>query len=283
MDSAAAPRGPLVLGIDSCTDQLGIAVIEGDTNLESLQVDSHGRHTETLVPELAALLDRSGRSVRDIGLIGVTIGPGRFTSLRIGLATAQGLAVGLGVRVVPIPAHLALASTAAAVLAIADDRPAPGPSSTIRQLIVPTIDGGQGVYGAVYCAVLVGGAGPRGVRVGIGLTLPEPFVDPVFGDAVDLATEVAALLQAPDRVGARPPVGVVGTGAAKVSAALGERGISTRLYPWDRIAQFVAILASVDQGSAIDPADLEPVYLRPSQAEERRGSAHRALDRTDAP
>src|SRR5262245_56452896 len=100
-EPAAAPTSGLVLGIDSCTDSLGLGLLEAGRVLETAMVDSRGAHSETLLPTLAAMLERARRRAEEIVLLGVTTGPGRFTSLRIGLATAQGLAFGLGVPVVP--------------------------------------------------------------------------------------------------------------------------------------------------------------------------------------
>ena len=63
---------------------------------------------ERLLPLCEALLARAGLGWRDLDVIGVGTGPGNFTGLRIGVAAARGLALGLGVRAVGVPAGDAL-------------------------------------------------------------------------------------------------------------------------------------------------------------------------------
>ncbi len=55
-------------------------------------------HQERLAPMVAEILDEAGIKPRDLRHIGVTLGPGSFTGLRIGLAFAKGLASGLGLK-----------------------------------------------------------------------------------------------------------------------------------------------------------------------------------------
>lgn len=57
---------------------------------------------EHLVPMIERVLDKQGCSYKDIDLVAVTRGPGAFTGVRIGLATAQGLALSLGVPIVGV-------------------------------------------------------------------------------------------------------------------------------------------------------------------------------------
>ncbi len=62
-----------------------------------------------LVPEIQALLDRAEWKIQDIELICLTIGPGSFTGLRIGLVTAKALCYAAGARIIGIPALQAIA------------------------------------------------------------------------------------------------------------------------------------------------------------------------------
>ena len=70
-------------------------------------------HSAELLPTLAALLGQAGVDWSDVRLIAVGIGPGTFTGLRIGVATARALASSLGVEVAPVSSLAALAATAA--------------------------------------------------------------------------------------------------------------------------------------------------------------------------
>lgn len=63
---------------------------------------SSGRHGENLFGHIDTALRDAGVSRDELSLIGVSIGPGGFTSLRVGLATAKGLALGLGLPVVGV-------------------------------------------------------------------------------------------------------------------------------------------------------------------------------------
>jgi tRNA threonylcarbamoyladenosine biosynthesis protein TsaB len=68
------------------------------------------QHSAELLPLLAELLNRAGTGWDDVRAIAVGVGPGTFTGLRIGVATARGLAQGLGVPLHPVSSLGALAA-----------------------------------------------------------------------------------------------------------------------------------------------------------------------------
>ena len=68
------------------------------------------RHSSELLPALAALLERAGLRWSDVESIAVGVGPGTFTGLRIGLATARGLAQALDIGLRPVSSLAALAA-----------------------------------------------------------------------------------------------------------------------------------------------------------------------------
>ena len=73
-------------------------------------MDGPLRHAESLIPSIDRLLDDQGVSRSMIERIGVNIGPGSFTGLRIGLATAKGLSQALGIPLVGIDGTVAIRS-----------------------------------------------------------------------------------------------------------------------------------------------------------------------------
>lgn len=106
--------GPLLLVLDTATRQPAVGVASGDGNiLRSRSWPSAHRHGEQLLSELEALLHEVQASTGQLSGIVVGTGPGSFTGLRIGLATAKVLAYSLAVPLVGIPttAALALAAT----------------------------------------------------------------------------------------------------------------------------------------------------------------------------
>lgn len=72
-------------------------------------------HSERLVPMIEEALDKATITIKEIGLIAVTTGPGGFTGIRLGLATAQGLQIATGIPVAGVTTLSAL-GTAAAIL-----------------------------------------------------------------------------------------------------------------------------------------------------------------------
>jgi tRNA threonylcarbamoyladenosine biosynthesis protein TsaB len=82
-----------VLAIDTSSPVSAIAVVDGERVLAHDDAHSEQRHAEVLLPRIGAALAQSGLTLRDIQLLAVGIGPGSFTGLRVGLATAKGLAI----------------------------------------------------------------------------------------------------------------------------------------------------------------------------------------------
>lgn len=126
----------LYLGIDSATRYLALALWSPDGGLLAAYREDIGRdHAARIVPELQHLFERARSAPDSVAGIGVGVGPGSYTGVRVGLATAKGLA-----RAWQVP--LAGASTLAA-LALAGL--APGETGAAA------LDARRGnVYAAVY-------------------------------------------------------------------------------------------------------------------------------------
>lgn len=86
----------MLLAVDTSTTRAGIALYDGEVIAEAtwLAGRDHGRH---LMPVIEQTLARLGRTPADLTAVAAARGPGSFTGLRVGLAVARGLQVGLGI------------------------------------------------------------------------------------------------------------------------------------------------------------------------------------------
>ncbi|MCP4906719.1 MAG: tRNA (adenosine(37)-N6)-threonylcarbamoyltransferase complex dimerization subunit type 1 TsaB [bacterium] len=82
------------MAIESATDWLSIALLDGDEVVLMLQAEGTRQHASALMPLIDRGLSEVDWSIDDVQALAVSTGPGSFTSLRIGLATAKGLAFG---------------------------------------------------------------------------------------------------------------------------------------------------------------------------------------------
>lgn len=82
----------LTLAIDTATKVCSVALYRDGEILAEYNISMGMTHSEGLLPQLEQLLQRTKTAKKDIDLIGVSMGPGSFTGLRIGLATAEAMA-----------------------------------------------------------------------------------------------------------------------------------------------------------------------------------------------
>ena len=98
-----------ILSIETSSNICGISYIEGDNCIDSVDYDSSKKHTEVLPEYYCRLKKRTGFKLKSIDAIAVSIGPGSFTGLRIGLSFAKGLAFSQEVPIIPVPTMMSLA------------------------------------------------------------------------------------------------------------------------------------------------------------------------------
>ena len=82
----------LVLGIETATPQVGVAIGGHEGVIASFHTARDRRHAETLAPAIQFLCAQPKIDIQELGLVAVDIGPGLFTGLRVGLATAKAIA-----------------------------------------------------------------------------------------------------------------------------------------------------------------------------------------------
>jgi len=92
----------LVLGIESATHQVGVAIGGHEGVLASVHSAKDRRHAEMLTPQIEFACTQARVDLADIGVVAVDIGPGLFTGLRVGVASAKVVAQALGVPMIGI-------------------------------------------------------------------------------------------------------------------------------------------------------------------------------------
>lgn len=93
----------MLLAVDTSTTQVGIALYDGAQVIGEFAWRSSQRHTVELAPAILELLTRCGLTMDDVHALGVALGPGSFTSLRVGLALVKGLALSKQIPLIGIP------------------------------------------------------------------------------------------------------------------------------------------------------------------------------------
>ncbi|GAB4448562.1 MAG: tRNA (adenosine(37)-N6)-threonylcarbamoyltransferase complex dimerization subunit type 1 TsaB [Anaerolineales bacterium] len=93
----------MLLAVDTSTPQVGLALYDGARVLAECAWRSSQRHTVELAPAVADLLTRCGATMNDVQALGVALGPGSFTSLRVGLSLVKGLALARHIPLAGIP------------------------------------------------------------------------------------------------------------------------------------------------------------------------------------
>lgn len=237
-----------ILGIESSGPLASVAIIE-DGQITGMKMgDFHVTHSETLMPMIEELIEEAPYSLDAIDAIAVSSGPGSFTGLRIGSATAKGLGMALNKPLIHIPtlhalAHNLLGSTG---------------------IIVPMMDARrQQVYCGIYTFVI----------------RPDSTLDfEIFLDSSAMAVE--ELLERIEMIvsldGNPPPVIFLGDGAMEYHEVIEEKARFIYDYaPEEALIQradTVALLGQLYyfQGLTVSAEDEAPDYLRPSQAERVR-------------
>ncbi len=95
-------KSKIILGLDTSTDNCSVGLVINDKIIASRSEVAKTAHSEKLLSFIDAVLTEAGITVEELSAIGINIGPGSFTGLRIGLSTAKGMAFPLGIPVLPV-------------------------------------------------------------------------------------------------------------------------------------------------------------------------------------
>ncbi len=182
-----------LIALDTCLEACSVAVVDGDQVLAARSEPMARGHQERLAPLAQAVMGEAGLAFAQLERVAVTVGPGSFTGLRVGLAFAKGLALALDIPCVGIGVLEALAASA----------PLPGRSGFVAacvdarrgQLYLQAFSGGRAIMAPDALEPEVAAArlaelwpGPPGLLVGSGAPLAAgvlPGVESLLLEAPD--------------------------------------------------------------------------------------------------
>ena len=256
-----------LLAIETATDMVGAALLRDDGGgAERMHLGGRA-HAELLAPAIEEVCAASGCTVADVDTVAVDVGPGLFTGLRVGVATAKALAQGLGIGVLGVGSLDVLAAAAAAADGAAA---APEGSGTApSRAIAAVLDARRGeVFVAAYRFDRAGEAGP-----GSGRSVDAP-VDPrsVRSDRVDPMAPQAAADWLSEVAADAGVVTVVGDGAVRYRSLLSVHGhldlsMADRFPSPPPLALAGLARRRLDSGApTVSPGALVPDYRRPADA-----------------
>lgn len=126
----------LIFACDCALARCSVALVRGETTLARMVEDREKGHAERIAPMAQAAFEEARLDPQAIERIGVVVGPGGFTGVRVGLAFARGLALATRARAVGVTSLAALAETA---------------RSTLSDPVAAVIDARRGgVYAALF-------------------------------------------------------------------------------------------------------------------------------------
>ena len=99
----------LILGIESASLVASAALVEDDAVIAEYTVNNKKTHSQTLLPMIDEIFRMTERTPEMLDAVAVAAGPGSFTGLRIGSATAKGIALACDIPVIPVPTTDAMA------------------------------------------------------------------------------------------------------------------------------------------------------------------------------
>jgi len=222
----------IILGIETATSQVGCALGGVEGSIASFHSCKGRRHAETLAPAIEFVCAQAGVEWREISVVAVDIGPGLFTGLRVGIATAKAIAQALRVPMIGLSSLDLLAF----------------PLRHGAAMIATAVDARRG---EVFCALY------RPVPGGVQRVAPARVCSPD-----ELASELMAMGE--DCL-------LVGDGALRYSECFDDARHLTLAdsgFAYPSASSLVELAhPQAIREEFVQPSELKPVYLRKSDAE----------------
>ena len=254
-----------ILAVETSGARGGIALAEGARVIDEALLGEGLRHGRDLVLTAKAACERAGWDRRKIDLVAVSIGPGSFTGIRIAVTFAKVMAFDTGAKIAAVPSLRVMAENAPPdrrrVAAIVDakrgglfasifERRGPSQAAPLPAHAEPLLAPG----------VSRGSNGAPASQRGPATPLLEEFNE-IFGPALIEPEDLARHMEAPALV--------LGRGLIKGREALKAFDLAPENL-WDPRPGVVARLGAelAARGQFADPLRLEPIYIRPPEAEE---------------
>jgi tRNA threonylcarbamoyladenosine biosynthesis protein TsaB len=229
-----------VLALDTTTRAGSVALVDDDRILDERRGDTERTHAERLPKELIAVADANHVALSDVDVFAVASGPGSFTGLRIGIATVQGLAFVNRRPVVGVSALEALAQIASR-------------EADVGAVIAAWMDARRReVFAALY-------------RVSSSVLFDTARLIAI--DAPSVGDPVSILARWRDSLPASATF--VGDGAVMYAGAIARTVPAARILPPPLLAGAIGRLAAsrARNGATVDPAGIQPLYVRRPDAE----------------
>jgi len=228
----------VVVALDTSHPTGSVSVARDDDVAATVTFGDGASHLAGIGPAAGDALERAGMTLDDVDRVALTIGPGSFTGLRIGLAFAKGLVAARGFE-----------------LAIV---------STLELLALPHLS-----WGGVVCSMI--DARRNEVYAGL-FRLDEGGAPGQMASLIEPCALPAAELARVVGERASAPVRFTGTGAVRYRDIVGQivDAVVDDDNAFPSTAALAAIAAHIEPVAALEVPGLEPAYLRPSGAERKR-------------
>ncbi len=230
------------LGFDCAVSTVSVAILKDHELAAHYDEELPSSHSVSLLPTIASLLKQLNITINDVNLISCSAGPGSFTGVRIGVATAKGLGTPASIPCIGVSSLEALASSL----------------DSSKNVICPVIGARRGnVYSALFnCGSI-------------------DCVSRITNDDLIPISELPSLCYQ----SGIDSITVIGDAAKDVRSLLKDRGLNIELSSNDVIlgggygaalSGYRTFISSKGRLSEWSPSLLKPVYLRKSQAEQER-------------